>query len=47
MRRRNGRRRIVIVRMQNSRNRQVTFSKRCIGLFQKTSELCSLLMLLL
>ncbi|KAK6784154.1 hypothetical protein RDI58_017608 [Solanum bulbocastanum] len=42
MRRRNGSRRIVIVRMQNSRNRQVTFSKRCNGLFKKASELCTL-----
>ncbi|KAK4713389.1 hypothetical protein R3W88_019296 [Solanum pinnatisectum] len=42
MRRHNGRRRIVIARMQISRNRQVTFSKRCIDLFKKANELCTL-----
>jgi len=38
----NCRRRITIARVQNSRNRQVTFSKRCNGLFKKASELCTL-----
>ncbi|XP_006340409.1 agamous-like MADS-box protein AGL62 [Solanum tuberosum] len=38
----NCRRRITIARVQNSRNRQVTFSKRRNGLFKKASELCTL-----
>ncbi|KAK4709329.1 hypothetical protein R3W88_030254 [Solanum pinnatisectum] len=42
MTRLNGRRRIAIARVQNSRNRQVTFSKRRNGLFKKASELCTL-----
>lgn len=37
-----GRKRIVIARMQNSKNRQVTFSKKRIGLFKKASEWCTL-----
>ena len=37
-----GRKRIVIARIQNSKNRQVTFSKRRIGLFKKATELCTL-----
>ncbi|XP_015081299.1 agamous-like MADS-box protein AGL61 [Solanum pennellii] len=37
-----GRKRIVIARIQNSKKRQVTFSKRRIGLFKKASELCTL-----
>uniref|UniRef100_A0A3Q7H689 MADS-box domain-containing protein n=1 Tax=Solanum lycopersicum TaxID=4081 RepID=A0A3Q7H689_SOLLC len=37
-----GRNSIVIARIQNLKNGQVTFSKRLIGLFKKASELCTL-----
>ncbi|KAM3301680.1 hypothetical protein P3S67_016182 [Capsicum chacoense] len=43
MQRRNkGRLRIDIVKMQKESKLQVTFSKRCAGLFKKASELCML-----
>ncbi|KAJ8453054.1 hypothetical protein Cgig2_014817 [Carnegiea gigantea] len=37
-----GRQKVVMVRMEKDSNRQVTFSKRRLGLFKKTSELCTL-----
>ncbi|PHT29753.1 hypothetical protein CQW23_30671 [Capsicum baccatum] len=41
-RRRKGRKRVDIVKMENESNLQVTFSKRRAGLFKKASELCTL-----
>ncbi|KAM3377362.1 agamous-like MADS-box protein AGL62 [Capsicum galapagoense] len=41
-RRRKGRKRVYIVKMENESNLQVTFSKRRAGLFKKASELCTL-----
>nr|XP_016488614.1 PREDICTED: agamous-like MADS-box protein AGL62 [Nicotiana tabacum] len=38
----NGRKKIDMVKIQNERNLQVSFSKRRIGLFKKASELCTL-----
>ncbi|XP_009599004.3 agamous-like MADS-box protein AGL62 [Nicotiana tomentosiformis] len=38
----NGRKRIDMVKIQNERNLQATFSKRHDGLFKKASELCTL-----
>ncbi|XP_057443970.1 agamous-like MADS-box protein AGL62 [Lotus japonicus] len=37
-----GRKKIEIKKMTNTKNMQVTFSKRRIGLFQKANELCTL-----
>lgn len=37
-----GRRKIAMKKMENAINLQVTFSKRCAGLFKKASELCTL-----
>ena len=42
MRRRNGRKKIEITKMQNQTNLQVTLSKRRAGLFKKASELSTL-----
>ncbi|KAK2968903.1 hypothetical protein RJ640_018595 [Escallonia rubra] len=41
-RRSKGRQRVAMQRMANSSNLQVTFSKRCNGVFKKASELCTL-----
>ncbi|PHU12026.1 hypothetical protein BC332_18956, partial [Capsicum chinense] len=41
-RRSKGLQRIDIAKMQKESKLQVTFSKRCVGLFKKTSELCML-----
>ncbi|PHT29741.1 Agamous-like MADS-box protein AGL62 [Capsicum baccatum] len=41
-RRRKGRKRVDIVKMENESNLQVTFSKHRAGLFKKASELCTL-----
>ncbi|XP_009780129.1 agamous-like MADS-box protein AGL62 [Nicotiana sylvestris] len=38
----NGRKKVDMVKIQNERNLQVTFSKRQNGLFKKASELCTL-----
>lgn len=38
----NGRKKIDMVKIQNERNLQVTFSKRQNGIFKKASELCTL-----
>ncbi|XP_062013256.1 agamous-like MADS-box protein AGL61 [Rosa rugosa] len=37
-----GRQKIAITKIPNRSNLQVTFSKRCAGLFKKASELCTL-----
>ncbi|XP_004305275.1 PREDICTED: agamous-like MADS-box protein AGL61 [Fragaria vesca subsp. vesca] len=39
---RQGRQKIAITKIPNRSNLQVTFSKRCAGLFKKASELCTL-----